>query len=66
MKHPLAIDLCEFIDGLPTNTERMILSHIATCEPCRRGVINIIQSATGYPDLFANPDDTRYWSEAAL
>jgi hypothetical protein len=54
MRHPLATDLVEFVDEQPAEM-RMILAHIACCEPCRRGVINIIQTNDEYPDLFANP-----------
>jgi hypothetical protein len=56
--HPLAIDMCELVDDLPEQ-HRMILAHIACCEPCRRGLLNIIQSADGYPDLFAR--ESKYW-----
>ena len=55
MKHPLAMDLVEFVDEQKPEW-RLTLAHVAACEPCRRSIINIIQSsAKGYPDLFAAP-----------
>jgi len=59
--HPLAIDIVELVDELSPG-RRSTLAHIATCEPCRRGLVNIIQSNADYPDLFDRPpadDDTR-------
>jgi hypothetical protein len=56
MKHPLAIDLAEFVDEQPP-AWRMTLAHLVCCEPCRRSVINFIQTNEMYPDLFANPAD---------
>jgi hypothetical protein len=49
--HPLAVDKCDFVDGLPAEC-RALLAHVIVCEPCRRGMVNIIQSSPGYPDLF--------------
>jgi hypothetical protein len=48
---PLATDLVDFVDGQPQQW-REIVAHIACCEPCRRGVVNIIQTSAEYPDLF--------------
>jgi hypothetical protein len=59
-KCPLAIDLCEFIDDQPLDM-REFIAHIVTCRSCHRGVVNIIQSSPGYPDLFgtdADPETT--------
>lgn len=49
--HPLAIDLVEFVDGQPAE-HRAIVAHLAACVPCRRALVNIVQSAKDYPDLF--------------
>lgn len=51
MSHPLAIDLVEFVDEQPPE-RREIVAHLAACHECRLGLINIIQSAKDYPDLF--------------
>ena len=57
MKHPLAIDLVEFVDN-QSSENRMILAHIAACVPCRLAVVRIVQSSEtpGYPDLFGKPE----------
>lgn len=65
MKHPLAIDLLNLVDGQRPEF-RMMLAHIAACEPCRIAVVNIIQSSPDYPDLFADPEITRYWTKEPL
>lgn len=50
-QHPLAVDLCEFIDDQPVEL-RQLLAHVVTCRACHKSVVNIIQSSPGYPDLF--------------
>lgn len=54
MKHPLAIDLVELVDEL-SPAQRLGFAHVAACEPCRRGLVNIIMSNADYPDLFDRP-----------
>ena len=55
MKHPLALDLVEFVDEQPPERRQMV-AHLAACQACRRSLVNIIQSSKAdYPDLFGEP-----------
>ena len=49
--HPLAVDLCGMVDGMPAEW-RLWFAHVITCVPCRQGALNIIQTAKDWPDLY--------------